>query len=79
MGTSCADLLADLSLNLYESYFIYELLENHAKKQALYFIFISRYKDDVVSLINSKIRDYVERNYPIKLGIKDTTDTVKYA
>ena len=34
-----------------------------------------RYKDDVVSLNNSRFVDYVDRIDPIELEIKDTTDT----
>ena len=34
-----------------------------------------KYKDDVLSLNNSKFGDFVDRIYPIQLEIKDTTDT----
>ena len=33
------------------------------------------YKDDVLSLNNSKYGDFVDRIYPIELEINDTTDT----
>jgi hypothetical protein len=32
-------------------------------------------RDDVLSLNNSKLGDFVDRIYPIELKIKDTTDT----
>ena len=34
-----------------------------------------RYIDDVLSLNKSRLGDFVDRIYPIKLEIKDTTDT----
>ena len=39
------------------------------------FNFTFRYIDDVLSLNNSRIGDFVDRIYPIELEIKDTTDT----
>jgi hypothetical protein len=42
-----------------------------------YFTF--RYIDDVLSLNNSRIGDFVDRIYPIELEIKDTTDTDRSA
>jgi hypothetical protein len=38
------------------------------------FNFPFRYIDDVLSLNNSRVRDFVHRIYPIELKIKDTTD-----
>ena len=71
MGTNCTSLLADLFLHYYEADFIQEL---HSKKES--FNFTSRNIANVLSLNNSKFSNYVERIYPIKLEIKDTTDTV---
>jgi hypothetical protein len=34
-----------------------------------------RYIDDVLSLNNSRLGDFIDRIYPIGLEIKDTTDT----
>jgi hypothetical protein len=34
-----------------------------------------RYIDDVISLNNSRVGDFVDRIYPIELEIKDTTAT----
>jgi hypothetical protein len=41
--------------------------------------FTFRYIDDVLSLNNSRLGDFVDRIYPIELEIKDTTDTDRYA
>ena len=79
MGTNCAPLLADLFLYYYEADFMQELLRKKDKKLAISFNSTFRYIDDVLSLINSKFGDYVDRIYPIELEIKDTTDTVKSA
>jgi hypothetical protein len=38
-----------------------------------------RYRDDVLSLNNSRFGDLVDRIYPIELEIKDTTDTDRSA
>jgi len=40
--------------------------------------YIDERRDDVMSLINSKLSDYVDLIYPIELEIKNTTDTVRY-
>ena len=79
MGTNCVPLLPDLFLYYYEAEFIQELLRKEDKKLAISFNFPFRYRDDVLSLNNSKFGDYVERIYPIELEIKDTTGTVKAA
>ena len=63
----------------YEADFMQELLRKKDKKLAISFYSTFRYKDDVLSLNNSKFGDQVERIYPIELEIKDTTDTVKSA
>ncbi|XP_071145344.1 uncharacterized protein [Mytilus edulis] len=56
-----------------------ELLRKKEEKLAISFNSTFRYIDDVLSLNNSKVGDYVERIYPIGIQIKDTTDTVKSA
>ena len=76
MGTNCAPFLADLFLNYYEADFIQELLWKKDKKLATSFNFTFRYVDDVLSLNNTKLGDYVKRSYPIELEIKVTTDSV---
>jgi hypothetical protein len=73
-GTNCAPLLADLFLYPYEADFIQGILKKNEKKLARSFNFTFRYIDDVVSLNNSMIGDFVVPIYPIELEIKDTTD-----
>ena len=79
MGTNCAPLLANLFLYYYEADFKQELLRKKHTKLAISLNSTFRYIDDVLSLNNSKFDDYKKRIYPIKLEIKDTTDTVKSA
>ena len=45
------------------------------KNLALSFNYTFRYIDDVLSVNNSRVGDFVDRIYPIDLVIKDTTDT----
>ena len=79
LGTNCAPLLVDLFLYYYETDFIQKFLRKKDKKLAISLHFNFRYKDDVLSLNNSKFGDYVERIYSIEQEIKGTTDTVKSA
>jgi len=79
MDTNCAPLLADLFLNSYKADFIQGLLKKNEKKLTRSFNLTFRYIDDVHSLNNSRFIDFVDRIYPIKLEIKDTTDTDRYA
>jgi hypothetical protein len=79
MGTNCAHHLANLFFYLYEADFIQGLLKKNEKKLARSFNFTFRYKDDVLSLNNSRFGDFVDRIYPIELEIKDTTDTDRSA
>jgi hypothetical protein len=79
MDTNCAPLLADLFLYLYEADFIQGLLKKNERKLARSFNFTFRYIDDALSLNNSRFGDCVDRIYPIKLEIKDTTDTNRFA
>jgi hypothetical protein len=51
------------------------LLKKNKKKLARSFNFTPRYIDDVLSLNNSSIGDFVHRIDPIELKIKDTTHT----
>jgi hypothetical protein len=73
MGTNCAHLLADLLLYSYEVDFIQGLLKRNEKKLALSFNFTFRYIDDVLSLNNSRLDDFVHWVYPIELEMKDTS------
>ena len=79
MDTYCAPLLADLFLHSYEADFIQELLKKNEKKLARSFNFTLRYTEDVLSLNNFKLGDFVDSIYPIELDIKDTTDTDRSA
>jgi hypothetical protein len=79
MGTNCVHLLADLFLYSYEADCIQGLLKRKEKKLARSFNFMFRYIDDVLSLNNSRLGDFVHRVYPIELEMKDTTHTDRSA
>jgi hypothetical protein len=72
-STNCAHLLADLFLYSYEVDFIQGLLKRNEKKMSLSFNFTFCYIDDVLSLNNSRLDDFVHRVYPIELEMKDTS------
>ena len=72
MSTNCAPLLADLFLYLYEAHFIQGLLMKNHKKIALSFYSTFCYIDDVLSISNSKLGDFVDHLYPVEIEIKDT-------
>ena len=55
------------------------LLKINEKKLARSFNFTFRYIDDVLSLNNSRLCDFVDRIYPIEFEIKNTTDTDRSA
>ena len=71
MGSS---LHADLFLYSYEADFIQEFL-TQKKKLSRTFNFTFHYIDDVLSLHNSRLGDFVDRMDPIELEIKDTINT----
>ena len=76
MGTSCATLLADISLYSYEAEFILSLLSKwKEKKIASQFNFTYRYIDDVSSINNQDFENYLGQLYPAVLEIKDTTES----
>ena len=75
MGTNCAPLLADLFLYSYEVEFVQSLLQAGKKRLAQQFNFTYRYKDDVLSLKNTKFAEYLEFIYPREVEIKETTET----
>ena len=72
MGKNCAPLLAYLFLYLYKTDFIQGLRKKNEKKLARSFNFRFRYIDEVLSLNNSRLGNFVDRIYPIELEIKDT-------
>jgi len=59
--------------------FIQGLLKKIEKKLARSFNFRPCYIDDVLSLNNYRLCDFVDRIYPIELEIKNTTDTDRSA
>jgi hypothetical protein len=63
----------------HEAEFIQVLLKINEKKLARSFNFTFRYIDDVLSLNNSRLCDFVDRIYPIEFEIKNTTDTDRSA
>ena len=70
---NCAPLF--LFLYSYEADVIQELLKKNEKKLSRSFNFTFRYIDDVLSLNNSRLCDFVDCIYPNELEIKDSTDT----
>jgi hypothetical protein len=67
MGTVCTHRCADW------------LLKNTSTKHNKYVVKKFHYIDDVLSLNNSRIGDFVHRVYPIELEMQDTTDTDRSA
>ena len=59
--------------------FIQGLFKKNEKKLPRSFNFTFRYIDDVLSLNNSKLGDFVDRIYPTELEIKYRTDTARSA
>ena len=76
MGTNCAPLLADLFLYSCAADFIQGLLKRNEKKLSQSFNFTLRYIDDVISLNNVMLSDFVDRIYFIGLEIKDTEEKI---
>jgi hypothetical protein len=54
-------------------YVWYPSFQAKEMKLARSFNFMFRYIDDVLSLNNSRLGDFVHRVYPIELEMKDTT------
>jgi hypothetical protein len=75
MRTNCTPLLPDLFIYSDDVCFIQGLLKKNEKKLARSFNFTFRYIDDVISLINSRFGDFIDRINPIELEIKDNTNT----
>ena len=73
MGTNCAPLLADIFLYSYEAEFIQSFLSTGRKKFASLFNFTYWYIDDVLSINNQELDNYLGQMYPVELEIKDTT------
>lgn len=79
IGTNCAPLPTDSFLYSHEADFIQGLVKKNEKKIARSFNFTFCNIDDVLSLNNSKFDDFVDRVYPIKREIKNTTDKARSA
>jgi len=79
MGTNYAPLLADLFFYSDEADLIQGILKKNEKKLSRSLNFTFQYIDDVLSLNNSRLGDFVDRIYPIELEIKDTRYTDKSA
>ena len=79
MGTNCAPLLADLFLYSYEAEFLQSLYKSGSKKLARRFNNTYRYIDDLMSLDNPGISNYLPHIYPDELEIKETTESTNSA
>ena len=79
MGTNCAFVLTDLFLHAYEADILQGVLKNKDRKLAQTFNSIFCYRDDVLSLINSRLAHYLHHIYSNELEVKDSTDTQKSA
>ena len=75
MGTNCAPLLADLFLYSYEADFMQEQLRRGNKNLASKFNLTFRYIDDVLSINNDTISNYLHMIYPPELEINETTES----
>ena len=75
MGTNCAPLLADLFLYSYEAEFMQEQLRKGNKNLASKFNLTFRYIDDVLSINNDAISNYLHFIYPPELEINETTES----
>jgi len=73
------DLLAYLFPYSCVADFIHALLKENERKLARSFTFTFRYIDDVLSLINYRFEDFVDRIYPIGHEEKETTNTARCA
>ena len=73
MGTNCAPLLADLFQYSYESTFIQELTKPKQTKFARKFNITFRYIDDLLSIENHNLGDYIQYIHPPELELKETT------
>ena len=75
MGKNCAPLLAYIFLYSYEAEFIQSLLSTGRKQLASRFNFTYRYIDDILSINNPELENYLDQMYPVELEIKDTRTT----
>ena len=74
MGTNCAPLLANLYLFYHEYNFLMKMAKDknyHARSFNLTF----RYIDDLLSVNNKHLKDYITSIYPSDLELKETTES----
>ena len=79
LGTNCAPLLVDIFLYSYKADFIQSLLSTGKKQLASRFNLTHRYIDDVLSINNPEIENYLGQMYPAEFEIKDTTESTTSA
>ena len=75
MGTNYAPLLADIFLYSYKAEIIQSLLSTGRKQLASRFNFTYRGIDNVLSINNPELENYLGQIYPVELEIKDTTES----
>ena len=68
-------LLTYFSTRMRQNLYVQDLLKAGTKRLAQPFNFTYRYIDDVLSLNNSKITEFIDVIYPCELDIKDTTES----
>ena len=64
MGTSCAPLLVDLFLYSYENEFLDKLIKEGKGKLARKFNLSYRYTEDLISLNNKRVYEFISDIYP---------------
>jgi hypothetical protein len=64
---------------IYESEFLQKLVKDKKIHEARAFNFTYRYIDDVLSINNSRVAEFLPLIYPPELEIKETTDTASFA
>ncbi|KAK3091923.1 hypothetical protein FSP39_023756 [Pinctada imbricata] len=75
MGTNCAPPFVDIFLFSYGAEFIQSLFSEGNRYVASNFNFTYRYIDDVMSINNPKVADYLSGIYPSELEVKENTET----
>ena len=75
MSTNCAPVLAEIFPYSYEAEFIQFLFSIGRKLLVSQFNFTYRYIDDVLSITNPDLENYLGQMYPPELKIKDSTES----
>ena len=79
MDTNRAPLLADIFLHSYEAKFIQSLLSTGKNQLASRFHLTYRYIDNVLSINNPELENYLGQMSPAELEIKDITESITSA